>query len=60
MAQPQERREQISVPVDPDLRAAIERAADAEHRTMAGQIRYWIVAALANQSGAAAARQVAR
>lgn len=49
MAQPQERREQISVPVDPDLRAAIERAAEAEHRTVAGQIRHWIAAALAGQ-----------
>ena len=38
MAQPQERREQISVPVDPDLRAKIERAAEVEHRTVAGQI----------------------
>ncbi len=49
MAQPQDRREQISVPIDPDLRAAVERAAEAEHRTVAGQIRHWIAAALAGQ-----------
>jgi hypothetical protein len=50
MAQPQERREQISVPVDPDLRASIERIAEAEHRTVAGQIRHWIAAGLAKQA----------
>jgi hypothetical protein len=53
MVQAQERRKQISVPVDPDLRAAIERAAEAEHRTVAGQIRHWVMAALA--AGAAVA-----
>jgi hypothetical protein len=31
----------------PHLRAAIERVAEAEHRTVAGQIRYWVIAALA-------------
>jgi hypothetical protein len=45
-----ERREQISVPVDSDLRAAIERAAEAEHRSVAGQIRHWIANGLANQA----------
>lgn len=55
MPQPQERREQISVPVDPDLRAKIERAAEVEHRTVAGQIRHWIIAALATGSPAARA-----
>jgi hypothetical protein len=37
-----ERRDQISVPIDPQLRDAIKRAAEAEHRTVAGQIRHWI------------------
>jgi uncharacterized protein (DUF1778 family) len=50
--QQQERREQLSVPVDHDLRAAIERAAEAEHRTVAGQVRHWISAALASQEAA--------
>jgi hypothetical protein len=35
MATQEQRRDQISVPVDRDLRAALERAAKAEHRTMA-------------------------
>jgi hypothetical protein len=48
MAQP-ERCEQISVPLDRKLRLAIERAAAAEHRTTAGQIRHWIISALAAQ-----------
>ena len=39
---------QIFVPVDPDLRARIEQAAEAEHGTVAGQARRWIAAALAS------------
>jgi hypothetical protein len=46
MANEQERREQISVPVDSILREAIEEAAKAEHRTVAGQVRHWILDAL--------------
>jgi hypothetical protein len=42
----QERRSQISVPLADDLREAIEQAARAEHRTVAGQIRHWISGAL--------------
>jgi hypothetical protein len=37
-----EKREQISVPLDPALRREIERVAAAEERSVAGQIRRWI------------------
>ena len=50
----QERRAQISVPVDADLRAAIERAAQAEHRTVAAPT------ALERTRGRAGARLVQR
>jgi uncharacterized protein (DUF1778 family) len=40
MAQEQRReREQITVPVDPDLRAAIKLAAERDHRTVASFVR---------------------
>lgn len=54
MGQPQDHRDQISVPVDRRLRKAVERAAEAEHRTVAGQIRHWIAVGLASQHDAAA------
>lgn len=38
-----ERREQISVPLDPALRREIEDVAQREQRTTAGQVRKWIV-----------------
>ncbi|MGH6676768.1 MAG: TA system antitoxin ParD family protein [Xanthobacteraceae bacterium] len=53
-------REQISVPIDADLHAAIESAAEAEHRTVAGQIRHWITAALASQGSSGGHQRVAR
>jgi uncharacterized protein (DUF1778 family) len=49
-----ELREQISVPVDPQTKAAIERAAKAEHRTMASWLRHLAARALENQEGVAA------
>jgi hypothetical protein len=57
MATPQERRDQVSVPMDTDLRAAIEQVAEVENRSVAGQIRHWIAqgprqAARAQQSAA--------
>jgi len=55
MASAQERREQVSVPIDADLRRAIERAAAEEHRSVAGQIRHWIANGLASQQHEAAA-----
>jgi len=51
MANEQERREQISVPVDSESRAAIERVAEQEHRTVAGQVRHWILGALIERGG---------
>ena len=53
MGQPQDRKEQLSVPLDRRLRKAVERAAEAEHRTVAGQIRHWIALGLASQHDAA-------
>jgi hypothetical protein len=49
-----ERRDQISVPIDAELRREIERVAAVEHRTVAGQIRHWIANGLAAQEQAAA------
>jgi hypothetical protein len=50
-------KEQLSVPLTAEVRAAIERVAEREHRSTAGQVRHWILSALANgdqQSGARA------
>lgn len=49
------RREQISVPVDPAFRAAIERAANQEHRTVANFVRYAVARALEQRGQEAAA-----
>jgi hypothetical protein len=46
-------REQISVPIDGELKAAIERAAKAEHRTVASWLRHLAATALENQQVAA-------
>lgn len=46
MANVKEAREQLSVQIDPDLRAALERAAKAEHRTVSGQVRHLVAKAL--------------
>jgi len=35
-------REQICVPVDRELREFVERTAERETRTIAGQVRHWI------------------
>lgn len=37
-------REQISVPLDRELRDFVERTAERETRTLAGQIRHWVEA----------------
>jgi hypothetical protein len=39
------KREQVSVPLDPELRAFVERAAEREDRSLAGQIRHLIAQA---------------
>jgi len=44
-------REQICVPVDPGLRAAIERAAQSEHRTVASLVRHVLATALEHRTG---------
>ena len=50
-----ERREQISVPLDPALRQEIEHIARREERTVAGQVRRWIADGLAAARAAQAA-----
>ena len=55
MTNAQERKDQVSVPIDAELRLAVERAAAQEHRSVAGQIRHWIVNGLAAQQHGAAA-----
>jgi uncharacterized protein (DUF1778 family) len=44
-------REQLSVPVSPELRQAVEQAAQAEDRTVANWVRR-VVAEAAHKSGA--------
>ncbi len=39
------KREQVSVPLDPALRQFVERAAEREDRTLAGQIRHLVAEA---------------
>ena len=51
------REQQITVPLDPDLRAYVERMAAREDRTVAGQVRHLIAQArrAEAQTGAEAA-----
>jgi hypothetical protein len=46
-----QRKEQITVPIDRDLREEIERIAAAECRSMSGQIRHRILDALVERGG---------
>lgn len=46
-----ERREQITVVVDRELRLALERAAADEHRTVSGLVRHLITQAVAGDTG---------
>jgi len=39
------RREQVTVPLDPELREFVERAAAEEDRSVAGQIRHFVAQA---------------
>jgi hypothetical protein len=55
MATQDQRREQITVPLDAALRAALERAAKAEHRSVAAQVRFFVQKSLDNQRQGAAA-----
>jgi hypothetical protein len=42
-------RDQLSVKFDPDLMAAIERAAAQEHRTVSAQVRHYAAQAIEEQ-----------
>jgi hypothetical protein len=55
MANQEQRREQLSVPVDADLRAALKRAAEREHRTVASYVRHALAQMLEEQRGESAA-----
>jgi hypothetical protein len=55
MASQEQHRDQITIPVPAELRQAIERAAAAEDRTMAGFIRNRLRRALEQQREGAAA-----
>jgi hypothetical protein len=46
------KREQVSVALGPELRAAIKRAAEAEHRSMSNQIKHLVAQALEQQAAA--------
>lgn len=43
----QQEREQISVPLPPEVRRAVEHVARREDRTVAAQVRHWISEGLA-------------
>jgi hypothetical protein len=45
------RREQVSVPLDPELREFVERAAAQEDRSVAGQIRHFVAEAARAMTG---------
>ena len=48
------RRDQICVGLDPELRAALERAATEEHRTVSGQVRHVLATAFEQRQRVAA------
>jgi uncharacterized protein (DUF1778 family) len=54
MASQERQREQITVPVDADLRHRLEQAAERDHRTIASFVRHVVECALDEQSEAAA------
>jgi hypothetical protein len=47
------RHDQICVGLDPELRAALERAAAADHRTVSGQVRHLLATAFEQEQRAA-------
>jgi predicted DNA-binding protein len=49
----QERREQITVPVDAELRQRLEQAAERDHRTIASYVRHVVAQALEQREAAA-------
>jgi hypothetical protein len=52
------KRAQVSVPLDPELREFIERAAEREDRWIAGQIRHFVAEAARQQVAAPMAADV--
>jgi hypothetical protein len=54
-----ERREQISVPLDPALRKEIEDVARREERSVAQQVRKWIADGVAAARAAEQHREIA-
>jgi hypothetical protein len=50
-----QRREQVSIALDPELWATIKRVATEEHRTVSGQIRHLVMRALAERGAERAA-----
>jgi predicted DNA-binding protein len=55
MALQERQREQITVPVDAELRQRLEQAAERDHRTIASYVRHVVTQALEqNREGAAA------
>jgi hypothetical protein len=51
----EQRREQLSIPVDRDMREALERLAERDRRTLAGYVRDRLARVLEEQSEEAAA-----
>jgi predicted DNA-binding protein len=54
MASQERQREQITVPVDAELRQRLELAAQRDHRTIASYVRHVVTQALEQREGAAA------
>jgi predicted DNA-binding protein len=53
MASQERQREQITVPVDAELRQRLEQAAERDHRTIASYLRHVVTQALERQQAAA-------
>lgn len=53
------KREQISVPLDPELREYVERTAAREDRSVAGQIRHFVAEAARRSMPAAGEQEAA-
>lgn len=53
MASQEQRREQITIPIDNALRQRLEQAAERDHRTIASYVRHVVAQALEQQQAAA-------
>lgn len=45
-------KDQVSVKLEPELKAAVAQAAKVEHRTVSQQIRHYVACAVAQQQAA--------